>query len=270
MMQALRDKARALLESGAVSVVIGYADGSESGKRSRAFFARKPDQTKALVYNGHCRQNLATYLLKPEVRAFGKAAVVSRDTTLRTLLEYAVENQLTDATVVALAVSDQGEVTELNTLAAIEEYVAKLTHGLPAEAEAELTRFEQMPLEERRDFWASEFSRCIKCYACRAACPLCYCSRCVVEANQPQWVPLAADPLGNLEWNVVRAMHLAGRCIDCKSCAEACPSGIRLDLIHRTLAGEARTQFGAEAGYSLRKNYALAAFKPDDKEEFIR
>lgn len=269
-MQALRDKARALLESGAVHVVIGYADGSEPGKRSRAFFARQPDQTKTLVYNGHCRQNLATYLLKPEVRAFGKAAVVARDTTLRTLLQHAVENQIADSAVTALAVSDQGEVTELSTLAAVEEYVAKLPHGLSAEVEAELARFGQMPFDQRRAFWADEFSRCIKCYACRAACPMCYCSRCIVEMNQPQWVPVAADPLGNLEWNVVRAMHLAGRCIDCNSCAEACPAGIRLDLLNRTLAREARTQFGAEAGYSLRKDYALATFKPDDKEEFIR
>jgi len=36
------------------------------------------------------------------------------------------------------------------------------------------------------------------------------------------------------------------------------------------LAQEALASFGAEPGYSTRKDYALAAYKPDDKEEFIR
>jgi ferredoxin len=88
--------------------------------------------------------------------------------------------------------------------------------------------------------------------------------------NQPQWVPVASDPLGNLEWNVVRAMHLAGRCVDCGSCADACPEGIRIDLLNHVLAREASAHFGAEPGYSTRKDYALSAYKPDDKEEFIR
>jgi ferredoxin len=99
---------------------------------------------------------------------------------------------------------------------------------------------------------------------------MCYCARCITEVNQPQWIPVATDPLGNLEWNIVRAMHLAGRCVDCGSCSDACPQGIRLDLLNRVLAQEVLTSFGGEAGYSTRKEYALSTFKPDDKEEFIR
>jgi ferredoxin len=268
-MEALQKKARALLEAGTVKVVIGYAAGSDA-QRARAVFARNAEQTQQLVFDARCRQNLATYLLKNEVKAFGKAAVVCVPGALRTLMVYAVENQLADEAVLALVVTDDGQVAELPKFAAIEEYLQRLPRGLTPEQQQELDRIEKMPLEERWAYWSGELSRCLKCYACRAACPLCYCTRCVTDANQPQWVPVSSDPLGNLEWNIVRAMHLAGRCIDCGSCAEACPEDIRIDLLNRVMAREVSTHFGAEPGYSTRKEYALAAYKPDDKEEFIR
>jgi ferredoxin len=268
-MESLQKKARALLEAAAVKVVIGYTAGSDA-ERARPLFARFPEQAQQLIYDARCRQNLATYLLKPEVQALGKAAVVARPATLRTILQYAVENRLVDEAVLALAVGDAGEITELANFAALEEYLAKLPRGLTTAEEQEIARLTGMPLEQRWAFWHAELERCIKCYACRAACPLCYCTRCITDVNQPQWLPVASSPLGNLEWNVVRAMHLAGRCIDCGSCADACPEGIRIDLLNRVLAQEAQAQFGAEPGYSTRREYALSTFKPDDKEEFIR
>ena len=267
-MEAFQKTARALLESGTVKVVIGFTAGSDA-RQARPVFVRTPEQSQQLIWGDHCRQNLATYLLKPEVKALGKPALVARPATLRTLLVYATENQLVDEAVLALAVND-GQIVELATFAAIEEYLAKLARGLTAEQQQELARLEGLSLEERWAFWSAEMSRCVKCYACRAACPLCYCNRCVVEVNQPQWVPVASDQLGNLEWNVVRAMHLAGRCVDCGSCADACPENIRIDLLNRVLAQETLTQFGAEPGYSTRREYALSSYKPDDKEEFIR
>jgi formate dehydrogenase subunit beta len=267
-MEALQRKAKELLAGGTVKVVIGYATGSDA-QRARAIFVRNPEQTQQLIWDERCRQNLAAYLLKPEVKALGQAALVSRTPTLRTLLQYAVENQLADEAVLALVVADS-QVIELPTLAAIEEYLAKQPRGLTPEQQAELTKLEALSLEERWAFWSAELQRCVKCYACRAACPLCYCDRCIVEVNQPQWIPVASDMLGNLEWNVVRAMHLAGRCVDCSSCADACPENIRLDLLNRVAAQEVLTHFGAEPGYSTRKDYALAAYKPDDKEDFIR
>ncbi len=278
-MDALRQKARALLEAGTVKVVIGYAGGSDP-QRARAVFVSSAAQADQLIWNESCRQNLAVYLSKPEVKALGKPALVARPATLRALLQLAVESQLTDGAVLALAVGDgaagqavgagAGEVVDLPSFVAIEEHLAKQPRGQSAEQQQESARLAALPLEERWAFWAAELGRCIKCYACRAACPLCYCDRCIVEVNQPQWIPVASDALGNLEWNIVRAMHLAGRCVDCGSCADACPESIRIDLLNGVLAQEAMASFGAEPGYSTRKDYALAAYKPDDKEEFIR
>jgi ferredoxin len=268
-MDTLCKLAAARLAAGEIKLVIGYQAGSDA-TRVRPAFVSGQDDAARLIFDDRCRQNLAVYLLKPEVKAAGKAAVVCSPETLRTLLQYAVENQITNDAVLALVVGEDGSVTELADLAAVEAHVAQQPRGLTTDEQAEIDRIDAMPLAERWQWWSREFERCFKCYACRAACPLCYCARCITDVNQPQWIPVASDPLGNLEWNVVRAMHLAGRCVDCGSCAQACPQGIRIDLLNRVLAREALLNFGAEAGVSTRKDYALAAFKPDDKEEFIR
>ncbi len=51
-----------------------------------------------------------------------------------------------------------------------------------------LAEFEALSAEERWNFWEKEFEKCIKCYACRQACPLCYCEQCIVEKSMPQWI----------------------------------------------------------------------------------
>ena len=37
--------------------------------------------------------------------------------------------------------------------------------------------------------YKEEFSKCMKCYGCREACPLCFCDDCCLEAEGPEWVP---------------------------------------------------------------------------------
>jgi ferredoxin len=99
---------------------------------------------------------------------------------------------------------------------------------------------------------------------------LCYCSRCTVECNQPQWIPVPAHDLGNLEWNVMRAMHLAGRCVDCGDCSRACPVGIPLHLLNRKLISEVFTHFNARSGTAAKAENAMSVFKPNDAEDFIK
>jgi ferredoxin len=266
-MNALQEKARELLAAKTVQGIIGYGRGS--GGAARAVFIRQAAQAGELVFDGSCLQNLAVYLMKPEVRQLGKAALVARPATLRTILQLAAENQISENSLVALVPSGE-EIVLLATFAAVEAHVAAQDNDLSAAERAELQKFSALGLEERRQFWQEQFSRCLKCYACRAACPLCYCTRCTVECNQPQWIPVPAHDLGNLEWNVMRAMHLAGRCVNCGDCSRACPVGIPLYLVNQKLISDVFTGFQSRSGISAKSDNALSTFKPNDPEDFIR
>jgi formate dehydrogenase subunit beta len=264
--QDLRAKARQLLETGAVAVVIGHAPGS--GGRRRPLFARTTAEAETLVHDDGCWQNLATYLVRPEVRRMGRAAVVARPAVLRSVLRLADEKQVLDGDVLVLAPAE-GSWHVLPSLAAMQEHAAALTDALYPATEQELARLAALPLAERQAYWAEELSRCLKCYACRAACPMCYCERCTMDCNRPQWVPVASHALGNLEYHLVRAMHLAGRCVQCAACGQACPVGIPVHLLATAAEQSVRRHFASPAGTGGTA-YALSTFRPDDQEAFIR
>jgi ferredoxin len=266
-MEALKLKAKELLAAGTVKVVIGYGKGT--GDVRRPVFVRSPDKVNDLVFDGACTQNLATYLTKAEVRAMGRMAIVAVPSTLRSILQLAAEKQLREENVLALAALD-GAVKELATFDAIEETVATIPDAISAADQAMIDKLTAMSVGERRAFWAAELSRCVKCYACRSSCPMCYCERCTMDSNRPQWIPVASHGIGNLEYHVVRAMHLAGRCVQCGTCGAACPIGIPVHLLTFFAEGTVRRQFGQKGGGSAKLDYAMSTFKPDDKEEFIR
>jgi len=94
---------------------------------------------------------------------------------------------------------------------------------------------------------------------------MCYCTKCIVEVNRPQWIQPWASTLSNMEWQINRVMHLAGRCSDCGSCGDVCPVGIPIHLLSHGMMGWVKESFGEQA----EKGNVLSTFKPDDKENFI-
>jgi len=266
-MEALRQRAKELLAEGAVKVIVGYAKGT--GDVRRPHFAREPGHVDRLVLDASCSQNLAVYATKHEVRQLGQAAMVALPATQRALLQLLAERQLRDGEVVALAV-DGGELKELRTAAALEEHLALKADALKPEDKALLDRLEAMGREDRWAFWQKELARCMKCYACRNSCPMCYCDHCTMDCNRPQWVPVASHSLGNLEYHMVRTMHLAGRCVECGECGRACPVGIPVHLLTYCAEETVHEHFGQRAGHKAKLDYALSTFRTDDKESFIR
>jgi ferredoxin len=266
-MQELQLKAKELLAAGTVKVVIGYGKGT--GDSRRPVFVRAAERAGELVVDAGCTQNLATYLTKHEVRALGRMAIVALPSTLRSILQLAAERQIREEQVLALAVID-GKLTELATFEAIEQAVATVPDAISEADRKLIDKLTAMSVSERRAFWADELGRCVKCYACRSSCPMCYCERCTMDCNRPQWIPVASHAIGNLEYHMVRAMHLAGRCVECGTCGKACPVGIPVHLLTFFAEESVRRQFGQKGGASAKLDYAMSTFKPDDKEEFIR
>ncbi|MGQ9474219.1 MAG: 4Fe-4S dicluster domain-containing protein, partial [Candidatus Caldatribacteriaceae bacterium] len=86
-------------------------------------------------------------------------------------------------------------------------------------------------VRERWEFFSHAFQKCIRCYACRNSCPLCYCKECFAESQSPYWLSPAASQSENFFFQVGRILHLAGRCVECGACERACPVGIRIALL---------------------------------------
>ena len=263
----INEIATRLLETGEAKVIIGYGEGNFGNVRP--IFARNKEEAGKLIYDKRCTQNLAIYLYKKEIASLGKPAIIANTNTLRGIIRLAAENQLKDEALIALAITGSDEITELRSFEAIESHLATLEHKLPDEDKALLDKLSAMSAEERWAFWKAEMEACIKCYACRQACPLCYCTQCTVENNQPQWIPVAASTLGNLEWHIMRAMHLSGRCIECGQCGKVCPVDIPIHLLPVKLAEEIRELYGMVSGTRREEGYAMATFQPNDKENFI-
>lgn len=141
--------------------------------------------------------------------------------------------------------------------------------GKPEDNFADVAAFEALSPAERKAALAAEFSKCIRCYACRNACPMCYCTECFVDCSAPAWINKSADTADNIMFQAVRVFHSAGRCADCGACDRACPMGLNLRGMTRKMVKEVKELFGYEAGVSMEDKPALAEFTADDPQPFL-
>ena len=135
---------------------------------------------------------------------------------------------------------------------------------------ADVRHIETMSPDDKWDFFEDLLSTCIRCYACRNACPLCYCPTCFVDESRPQWVGKSQDPTDVRTFHFLRAYHCAGRCTDCGACERACPMGIKVRLLTKKLEKDCLELFGWEAGMTLEKRPPLDTYRPNDPDEFIK
>jgi ferredoxin len=146
----------------------------------------------------------------------------------------------------------------------------------PVAEQSEVDRYqdvrhvESLPTEQKWDFFEKLLAPCIRCYACRNACPLCYCPTCFVDESRPQWVGKGQDPTDTRTFHFLRAYHCAGRCTDCGACERACPVGINMRTFTKKLEKDCYDLFGWETGLTLETRPPLDVYRPQDPGSFIK
>jgi len=128
---------------------------------------------------------------------------------------------------------------------------------------------EAMTAQERWSYFEKLFAPCIRCYACRNACPMCYCPICFVDDSMPQWLGKSVDPTDTITFHFLRAYHLAGRCTDCGNCEQVCPMSIKVRQLTKKVERDISELYDYEAGLSLEQRPPLDTYRPDDPQEFI-
>jgi len=139
-----------------------------------------------------------------------------------------------------------------------------------AVSKAKIAALKEMPPEQRWKFWQDEFSRCIRCYACRNVCPACFCQRCFVEESEPQWILPAPRWQDNLMFQIIRNIHVAGRCTDCGECERACPVNIPLRSLTKEMYDLVDELFHFKSGMDKEAAPLMTAYECEEAEDFIR
>jgi len=292
--EAIRGEAARLLGAGEVTAIVGYAAARRKGSAQPIVVSSADDAAK-LIFTPACVNNLAVYLTKAkkEIPKKGRIGIVVKGCDLKALVGLMGESQLKREDLYLIGVPCAGVLASTmhpdraladDTIAPkCRECDAHLPVGCdfvpsqqPANPElekkyaAEIARLEAMQPAERWAYWKEQFSKCIKCYACRQVCPFCFCEQCLCDRNKPQMVDTTPRPAGNFAWHVVRAMHLAGRCAGCAECERVCPMDIPLNLLNRKMAKELKELFDHEAGFEVNEKGPLATFTEKDDQSFIK
>ncbi len=123
---------------------------------------------------------------------------------------------------------------------------------------------------EKLAYFKDLLKDCWRCYACRNACPLCYCPVCFVDETRPQWLGKSQDEMDILTFHLLRAFHCAGRCTACGACESACPMSIKLREFNRILEQEVQKDWNYLPGLSWEQKPPLSTYRPDDQADFIK
>lgn len=146
---------------------------------------------------------------------------------------------------------------------------------VPVRKEVDDSRFtrvhavESLALEARSAYWVRQFDRCLRCVACRNICPACNCRVCIFDQAEPRWIGKANDLADTLNYHIIRAFHVAGRCFECGECERICPAGIPLQELNRKLIKDLNEFYGDyEAGLDPADQPPLGTYRGEDSAGF--
>jgi len=243
----MKETVKGWLENGTIDVFLGYRI-VFGHPLPHCFVRERIEEVEELTVSTarYPLEKIATHMVaqRPDI----KIGMLARDCNQRALNVLTIWNQVGPQNVNTINVNccpsnlkKQADCSYLSS-----ELPGSRKKQLGIEKSTALDAMELLSAPERFSRWMYEFQKCIKCYGCRNICPVCFCSECSLEHEDlvgsgvlPPEVPI---------FHLVRAVHMAGRCIDCGLCEDACPAEIPLRLLYRKVTSVVSETFDYDTG----------------------
>jgi formate dehydrogenase subunit beta len=118
-------------------------------------------------------------------------------------------------------------------------------------------------------------STCVRCHNCMVACPICYCKECVFRTptfeHQSSQFLRWADRKGGIQmptdtmiFHLTRMAHMVTSCIGCGLCDSACPNGLPIATLFRTVGHGVQAMFDYVPGRDPNETPPVATFREDE------
>ena len=258
MTENLKNKVKELLGSGKIKGFLGLCD--KNGHIGPNLFCNEDDLDN-LVVGDRNRPGDSRYPLNKQLIHLARCypddvfGILVRGCDERGLKTLYIWNQLNPNKVITLGIACPRELAE--ACECLQPYPDEIVEGEKAEgcSQGSVARIDALDLNGRFDRWMNEFSRCIKCYGCRDVCPMCFCKECSLETDE--LIHTGEIPPENPIFHLIRAVHMAGRCIDCGLCSEACPADIPLRTLYKKVADIIDQEFHYRPGYTMDQKSPL-------------
>ena len=263
-------------------------------------FARTQDEADSLEWNNHCRQNLARYLHGRTDRV----AIVAKSCDVRAIVQYIAEKQIIRDQVYIIGMdcdinrpgcegctvrtppvydisisaggavqsgaSNHNDTDVQNDTGNDSDTNNQHTNTSSQHNNNQHTNTSSQHNQHNNDYnidrFQQEIDKCILCFSCRQACYGCYCQTCFIERGLPNWLPPEIDKGTKMTFHMGKAMHLAGRCVECGACETACSSDVKLRYIIKELTSFVEENYDFRTGMSLDDVPAMVSYGPDDRD----
>jgi len=288
----IRALSRKLLDEGKVDVVLAYTDGDLGDGALIPVFIRSAEDVWKIKWGDRCWQHLAPYLHGRKDRV----AVVAKPCDARAIVQYIIESQLERDNIYIIGVDCPGMIDTDGdprpgcgecTVRVAPVYDTRIEDDRISKTEGDVPfvlsnktkgtspsvlllsptlRTEELSPSGSLRRFREEIDKCILCYSCRQACYGCYCKTCFIQRDMPDWQPAEIDAGTKMTFHIGRAMHLAGRCVECGACESACASGVNVRYIIKEATDFIEEQYGFKTGMDFDATQAMLTYKLEDKE----